>query len=335
MGEGGTPLVESLRIGPALSGVRLAFKLELSNPTGSYKDRFIAAELEHLLARGVRLCVATSSGNTGSSLAAYCARHAVACAIVVNADAPAGKLLPMEAHGARLLRVPGFASSAEVTEAVFADLRELAAGGRAALVVSAFRFCPVGMEGVKTIARELQAQAPGVDHVFVPVGGGGLFAAVSAEMRRIRPGTRVHAVQPNGCPTVLNAVRLSKTVESVESATRISGLSVPFDIDASLAVRLLREGGGEAFGVDDGEVFAAQREMLREEGIYCEPAGAAALAGARRAVAQGVVKPGEQCVCLVTGHGSKDTDSIRRHIAAPGAPVEPGGVKRALAEWMS
>lgn len=335
MGEGGTPLVESCRIGAKLLGARLAFKLEMVNPTGSYKDRFIAAELEHLLARGVRVCVATSSGNTGASLAAYCARYGLACAIVVNADAPAAKLLQMEAHGARLLRVTGFATSPEVTEAVFADLREFTDGGRAALVVSAFRYCPVGMEGVKAIAREIVAQAPDVAHVFAPVGGGGLFAAVSAEMRRNSPGARVHAVQPNGCPTVLNAVRLSKSVEPVESATRLSGLSVPFDIDASLAVRMLREGGGEAFGVDDTEVFEAQREMLREEGIYCEPAGAAALAGARRAVASGVVKPGERCVCLVTGHGSKDTASVQSHITPAGGPLAPDAVQQALREWIA
>src|SRR5437016_3081527 len=101
MGEGDTPLVESSSIGPRL-GIELKFKLEMCNPTGSYKDRFIAAQITGLLHRGARACLATSSGNTGASLAAYCARYGISCAIFVNEFAPSGKLQQMRAHGARI-----------------------------------------------------------------------------------------------------------------------------------------------------------------------------------------------------------------------------------------
>ena len=305
MGEGRTPLVESRR------HAGLYFKLESTNPSGSYKDRFVAAELTGVLASGRKVCVATSSGNTGSSLAAYCARYGIACVILVNATAPAGKLQQMLAHGATVIRIPDFVTSPEVTAAVFAELAVFTAESPAALVVSAFRYCPVGMAGVQEIARELVAQLPSVDHVFVPVGSGGLFAAISREMRAIRPAARVHAVQPLSCPTLWNAYRDgSETIVPVHATTRISGLSVPFDIDASLALRLLRDNGGQAFGVSDEEVFAAHREMLRTEGIYSEPAGAAALAGYRQAFTAGSVQPHETCVCLVTGHGFKDLASV-------------------------
>ena len=80
MGQGNTPLIQSSR-SPALF-----FKLENCNPSGSYKDRFVAAEVADILARGSRSCVATSSGNTGSSLAAYCARYGLRCLILVNQD---------------------------------------------------------------------------------------------------------------------------------------------------------------------------------------------------------------------------------------------------------
>ncbi|MBL8174748.1 MAG: pyridoxal-phosphate dependent enzyme [Bryobacterales bacterium] len=305
MGEGQTPLVGSRQL------AHLHFKLEQTNPSGSYKDRFIAAELSRVLLQGQRVCVATSSGNTGSSLAAYCARYDVRCAILVNADAPAGKLLQMQAHGAKVIRIAQFAASAAVTERVFAQLQEFTARGTASLVVSAFRYCPGGMQGVKAIAREIVQQFPGVRHVFVPVGGGGLFAAVSDEMQAIQPQTLVHAVQPEGCPTLWNAWRNGlDRIAPVESTTRISGLSVPFDIDAGLALRMLRQGGGQAFAVSDGEVFDAQRHLLRREGIYAEPAGAAALAGYRQACRNGAVREGEAAVCLVTGHGFKDPASI-------------------------
>jgi threonine synthase len=96
----------------------------------------------------------------------------------------------------------------------------------------------------------------------------------------------------------------------VESKTRVSGLAVPFDIDASLALRLLRENGGVGLAVSDENVFEAQRMLLEQEGIYCEPAGAAALAGAHLARLENVIEGGEPVVCLVTGHGFKDPDSI-------------------------
>lgn len=328
MGEGRTPLIASGRT------AGLYFKLETTNPSGSYKDRFIAAELSRVLLQGRRVCVATSSGNTGSSLAAYCARYDVACAILVNADAPAGKLLQMQAHGAKVIRIAEFVTSPEVTERVFAQLQEFTAHGPAALVVSAFRYCPGGMIGVKAIAREIVEQLPEADHVFVPVGSGGLFAAISEEMQAMRPETVVHAVQPEGCPTLWNAWRDGvDTITPVQSTTRISGLSVPFDIDASLALRLLRQGGGEAFGVSDEEVFGAQRDLLRLEGIYSEPAGAAALAGYRQARARGVVGDGERSVCVVTGHGFKDPLSMERAAQeVPGFTAHAGNLLDVLAE---
>ena len=115
LGEGGTPLVRSVRIGPRNGLEALYFKLESCNPSGSYKDRFVAAQVCGMLAGGVRSCLATSSGNTGSSLAAYCARYGIRCTVIVNENAPVGKLAQMQAHGARVIRVPGFAASSEIT----------------------------------------------------------------------------------------------------------------------------------------------------------------------------------------------------------------------------
>ncbi len=108
LGEGSTPLVRSRRIGPERGAEGLWFKLESSNPSGSYKDRFVAAEVTALLERGTRACVATSSGNTGAALAAYGARYGLRCLILVNHDAPSGKLTQMQAHGAQVIRIQDF-----------------------------------------------------------------------------------------------------------------------------------------------------------------------------------------------------------------------------------
>jgi threonine synthase len=306
------------------------FKLESCNPTGSYKDRFVAAEVARLLRNGSTACVATSSGNTGSSLAAYCARYGLRCAIVVNHGAPSGKLMQMQSHGAVLLRVRDFVSNPRVTQQVFADLHEFTTVHNAPLVVSAYRHCPSGMEGVESLGHELSGRA---DHVFVPVGGGGLYTAVA---RGLGTSARVHAVQPARCSTVAAAfARGDDEIRPVHSTTRISGLAVPFDIDASLALSHLRANGGYAFAVEDEEVFEMQALLLSEEGIYCEPAGAAALAGMRRALERGVIGRGESIACVVTGHGFKDLDSIAEAAALhPDHSVEPARLTLALRELL-
>ena len=304
LGEGRTPLVASRRIGPRFALADLAFKLETLNPTGSYKDRFIAAELAHLLARRARACVATSSGNTGSALAAYAARCGIRCLILANEHAPAGKLSQIRAHGAELVRVRGFGASPEATRAVFALLERLTPDGALPLVVSAYRYCPAGMAGVESLGRELVEQAGAAPrHVFVPVGGGGLYTAVCRGLGRRWP---VHAVQPEGCSTVVAAwQRGDDAIRPVNSTTRISGLSVPFDIDGSLALAGLRACGGTAVAVTDEEIYAAQRLLAQLEGILAEPAGAAALAGLLKLVEQGRLDRREPSICLVTGSGDR------------------------------
>jgi len=305
MGEGGTPLIPSI-LSPGLS-----FKLECCNPSGSYKDRFIAAEVSRLLAAKARACVATSSGNTGSALAAYCARYAIRAVILVNQDAPAGKLAQMQAHGAQVVRIPEFVSNPSVTAEVFGVLTQFSENCGVPLVVSAFHYCPEGMKGVESIAGELAPHQP--DHVFVPVGGGGLYSAVVQGFQSLGgPMPRVHAVQPSGCLTVVASYqRGDNEIRPVQSTTRVSGLSVPTDIDATRALGLLKICGGTGIAVTDEQVYAAQQLLLEREGVYAEPAGATAFAGWQQAMAAGVVKETESSVCLVTGHGFKDPASVQ------------------------
>jgi threonine synthase len=296
----------------------LFFKLENCNPSGSYKDRFVAAQISHIMRNGVNRCVATSSGNTGSSLASYCARYGLACAIVVNENVPVGKLEQMQAYGARVLRVRKFVTSTEVTDAVYSTLTEMSRESGLSLVVSAYRYCPHGMAGVEQLSTELRRQLKEpIDHVFVPIGGGGLYCAVCKGFQRVAHRPQVHAVQPRGCATVVAALeRADGIVTPVDSTTAVSGLSVPFDIDATLALRYLRDYDGRGFAIDDEEILSMHRLMIRKEGILCEPAGATAAAALGRAVDRGVVQRNQTIICLVTGHGFKDPDSMRSAAAA-------------------
>src|SRR5262245_39261044 len=125
LGEGNTPLVRSRRIGPSVGLGNLFFKLEMINPTASYKDRFAAAAISHMKAAGQRRCVATSSGNTGSSLAAYCALAGIECLIAIVEGAPEGKLQQMLAYGAKLYRVRGFGVEPGIMADTFAVIEQL------------------------------------------------------------------------------------------------------------------------------------------------------------------------------------------------------------------
>jgi threonine synthase len=334
LGEGQTPLVRSRRIGPRLGFEQLYFKLESLNPTGSFKDRFVALEIADMLRNGQRVCLATSSGNTGSALAAYAARYERRCAIFVNEQTPEAKLQQMLAFGAHVYRVRRFGLSAEATRQTFEHVRRFALERGYRLIVSAFRYSPLGMQGVKTLAFEIADALPQMDHVFIPVGGGGLLVALWqgfdewARTGRMRRVPRLHAVQPSGCAPVVGAwQRGEERILPVQAQTEISGLAVPFDIDGSLVVAALRTSGGTGWAVPDEQIWEAQARLCREEGIYAEPAGAAALAGFLSAVREGVLRPEEVVVCLVTGHGFKDLAAVERLAAARAIPlIEPEAI---------
>ncbi|MBX3427132.1 MAG: pyridoxal-phosphate dependent enzyme [Pirellulales bacterium] len=313
LGEGDTATIASRRISAEVGLPHLWFKLESGNPTGSYKDRFAAAAISHMRETRKRRCVTTSSGNTGSALAAYCAAYGLDCHIAIVEGAPAGKLVQMLAYGAQLFRVRGFGFDPLVTERTFSTLEAIGRQQDASLQISAYRYSPDGMVGVQTISYELATQLDAIDHVFTPAGGGGLTWAVAKGFRDLvengclprMPG--IHCVQPEGNATITAPLRAGgQHAVAVQSKTRISGLQVPTVIDGDGAIAACRESAGTGFTVSDDEVFQAQRRMARSEGIFCEPAGAVALAGCLKALATGEIDATDSCVCLVTGSGFKD-----------------------------
>lgn len=312
LGEGGTPLVKSRHIGPQAGLEQLYFKLEQLNPTGSYKDRFAGLMVSLMLEHGETRCIATSSGNTGSALAAYCARYGVECHLFLNEHTPEGKLSQMQAYGARLYRVRGFGRSRAESEAIFDRLQTYSEEHSIPLVVSAYRYCPEGMEGVKTLAFELAEQPEAIDDVFVPVGGGGLLTATWRGFRELaEPAPRINAVQPVLNDTMITALREgAERARGVDTVTTISGLAVPQDIDATSALTAVRESGGGGYLVEDEEARQVQRSLMASEGLFVEPAAAVAVAGALRARAEGRLAADRRVVCVLTGHGFKDPEAV-------------------------
>jgi threonine synthase len=329
LGEGDTPLVRSRRIGPEVGAAELFFKVEGSNPTGSYKDRFAAAAVADMLASGKRYCIATSSGNTGAALAAYCAAAGIGCDIAAVETAPLEKLKQMMAYGARVYKVRGFGTDAAITQETF---ERIAARGKqpgVALEISAFVHSPRGMGGVQTIAYELIEQMHGgIDDVFVPAGGGGLTLAIARALQSsgAAPPPRVHCVQPEGNATIAHPLRDGASrARAVTCTTQISGLQVPTVLDGDDVIAACRASGGNGFLVTDEQVWLAQARLAREEGIFCEPAAAVSVAGALAAIESGQVEKRSRMICIVTGSGFKDSAALDRMLRGVLCPtVEPG-----------
>lgn len=314
MGEGTTPLVKSRRLGVELGLNNLYFKLESLNPTGSYKDRFAAMAVSGQLASDARFCLATSSGNTGASLAAYSALAGIPCHIVVVDGAPAGKLKQMQAYGAHLWMLKDFGIDERVTQNAFEGLKGMAIDFNTKVQISAYAYSPFGMQGVQSIAYEIAEELPDVQHVFVPAGGGGLTLAVARGFERWTDHNndfqlpRVHCVQPEGNDTIASTLRhgADQCHSIPKSTTSISGLQVPSIIDGDQVIKTCRRSGGNGFVVTDRDVFELQKQLALHEGIFCEPAASVALAAARVAMQNAEIHKDDVVVCLVTGHGFKD-----------------------------
>jgi threonine synthase len=313
LGEGGTPLIRSRRIGPDVGLTKLYFKLESSNPTGSYKDRFAAAAVSHLLARGTAHCLATSSGNTGAALAAACAVAGIPLHLAIVEPAPDDKLRQMLGYGARLQRIRGFGLDPNTTAETFAHLQLLGNRPGWSLEVSAYSVSPHGMRGVETIAHELDEELDSrIDHVFLPSGGGGLCLAVARGFDHCQASPAIHCVQPEGNNTIAGPLREGRDHgrRADPCTTKISGLQVPNLLDANQVIAACRASGGNGHLVTDAAIYELQQRLAREEGIFSEPAGAVALAGALHAAARGEIDRDAPIVCVVTGSGFKDGASL-------------------------
>jgi threonine synthase len=311
LGEGNTPLIRSRTIGPALGLRNLYFKLENLNPTGSYKDRFAAALVSEMVDLGQTHCIATSSGNTGAALAAYCAAARIKCVIVVVDGAPVPKLKQMQLYGASLLMIHGFGKSAGVTDQVMVHLQKVSSQLGLPLPISAYRFCPTGMAGVESVAHEILDVLPDAVEIFVPAGGGGLTLAVARGVMAKGRLAKVHCIQPDGNDTIATSLRAGAPASGVaHSTTRISGLQVANVLDGNEVISACQQLGGTGQIISDTAALHWHKELAFREGIFCEPAGAVALAGVERAVLNGEIDTDANIVCLVTGSGFKDMATV-------------------------
>jgi threonine synthase len=301
LGEGWTPLIPA----PALServGADVWLKVEGANPTGSFKDRGMTVAVSAAIRDGQRAVVCASTGNTAASAAAYAARAGLRGAVIVpEGKIATGKLAQALMHGARVIALRGnFDQALEL-------VRQLVQRQPIALVNSVN---PFRIEGQKTAAFEVCDQlgeAP--DVLCIPVGNAGNITAWWKGFGEYEAAPALHGYQAAGAAPLVSGRRVEDP-ETVASAIRI-GNPARWE-EAMSAVTSSR---GEIRAVSDDEILDAYSFLGSREGVFCEPASAASVAGLLKYGASGRV------VCVLTGHGLKDPQTALGR-AAPVVPCE-------------
>ena len=298
LGEGGTPLVASKRLVSELGCKALYFKLEGSNPTGSFKDRGMAVAIAKALESKRTRIICASTGNTSASAAAYGARYGLETIVVVPAGEIAiGKLAQAMAYGARIFAVEGFDVALKL-------VRELVENLDIELVNSVN---PNRIEGQKTAAFEIVDDLEGSpDIVCIPVGNAGNITAYWQGFQEYRQANlcstvpRMMGFQAAGAAPIVNRRRVEDP-QTLATAIRIGNPA-----SWKRAERARDESGGMIEAVTDEEIIAAYLTVARTEGVFCEPASAASVAGLLRLPDLGVDLTDKTVVCIITGNGLKD-----------------------------
>ena len=322
--EGDTPLVPLPRLAAELGGgFELFAKFEGLNPTGSFKDRGMTVAIGEAAGRGAQAVICASTGNTAASAAAYAARAGLRCIVLIpEGKVAAGKLAGAVAYGAQVIQVAGSFDEA------LALVVEITRKFPIALVNS---LNPYRLEGQKTAAFEIcEALGRAPDLVCLPVGNAGNITAYWMGFRQLqaREGCglpRLLGVQAAGAAPLVTGRPVEKP-ETVATAIRIGKPA-----RGEQALEAAQESGGVIVAVSDEQILAMQRR-LASEGLWVEPASAAGLAGLAAEVQAGRLElRGQQVVGVCTGHGLKDPDIIRQHMAAPVLlPPEIGALEEAI-----
>ena len=316
LGEGSTPLVRSQSIGDSLGCRDLYFKLEGCNPTGSFKDRGMVMAIAKALEAGKKRIICASTGNTSAAAAAYGARYQLETIVLVPAGEIAlGKLAQAMAYGARILAVNGSFDDALNAVRSIVEIMDIE-------LVNSVN--PYRIEGQKTGAFEIVdelGEAP--DMLCIPVGNAGNITAYwkgfneYQALGRSETTPNMMGFQATGAAPIVRGEPVLKP-ETIATAIRIGN---PASWEKAEAAR--DESGGMIDMVDDNEIVDAYLRLARQEGIFCEPASSASVAGLIKLPELGVDLTGKTVVCILTGNGLKDPGTAEKRALIELEYVEP------------
>lgn len=321
--EGNTPLYRREAISAYVGLADLALKHEGENPTGSFKDRGMTVAVTQALRGGSRAVGCASTGNTSASMAAYAAQAGLpAFVFVPKGRVAAGKLAQSVAYGARTLLVRGD------FDACLRLVRE-AAGSLGITLLNSVN--PWRIEGQKTIVFEMLQQrgwdAP--DWIVLPAGNLGNTSAFGKALREakqlglISRVPRLAAIQAEGANPFYRSFRVGfKRRFRVRAETVATAIRIGDPASFERAAKAIGETRGVVAVVKDPEILDA-KAVVDGAGIGCEPASAAAVAGTRKLVAQGVIGRRDCVVAVLTGHILKDAETVMEYHGHPHGLANP------------
>src|SRR5919107_3111449 len=301
--EGSTPLVLAERLSERVSK-EVWLKLEGANPTGSFKDRGMTCAVSDAVRDGAEAVICASTGNTAASLAAYAARAGIRGAVIVpEGKIATGKLAQALMHGARVIALRGNFDEA------LKLVRELCQRHPIALVNSVN---PFRVEGQKTASFELLDELGELDALCITVGNAGNVTAYWKGFAERGAAPRLFGFQAEGAAPLVHGAPVAHP-ETIASAIRIGN---PARWEE--AIDAMRASRGVIRAVSDAQILDAYRFLAAAEGVFCEPASAAGVAGL---LAYGAGEA-ERVACVLTGHGLKDPQTALGH-AGSVVPCEP------------
>ena len=311
LGEGFTPLLRAASLGRKIGVPNLYIKDEGLNPTGSFKARGMSAAISRAVELGASAIAIPSAGNAGGATAAYAARAGLPAHIFMPKDVPKANYIECKVLGAHV----------ELVDGLISDCGKIVASRKEAegwFDISTLKE-PYRVEGKKTMGYELAEQfdweLPEV--VIYPTGGGtGLIGMWKAfdEMERMgwigRERPRMISVQAAGCAPIVRAYRAgaSQAEPWRDAETVAAGLRVPAAVGDFLMLKAIRESGGCALSVTDGELMAATSQMAVAVGSFPAPEGAATLAALEKLIARNLIDERDRVVLFNTGTGLKYID---------------------------
>ncbi|MDX8389039.1 MAG: threonine synthase [Mariprofundaceae bacterium] len=309
--EGNTPLHESLNLRNAINPeLNIFLKFEGLNPTGSFKDRGMTMAVTQAYNAGSRKVICASTGNTSASAAAYAANSGMeAYVLIPDGKIALGKMSQGMRYGAKVIQIRGnFDEALQI-------VRDISADGSISLVNSVN---PYRIQGQKTAAFEIIDElgfAP--DYHALPVGNAGNITAYwmgykEYHQKRISQSLpKMLGFQAAGAAPIVNGAPVENP-ETIATAIRIGK---PASWQQAEAAR--DESNGCIKAVTDDEILQAYDMLASLEGVFCEPASAASVAGIIKLNKSGYFNPGDKIVCTLTGNGLKDPDTAMLGVATP------------------
>ena len=307
LNEGNTPLIKADNLAKKIGlECNLYLKFEGCNPTGSFKDRGMTMAVTKAKEAGAGAIICASTGNTSASAAAYGAKAGIKTFVLIpDGYIALGKLSQAMMYGAEIIAIQGnFDQALECVRAI-SDTHPIT-------LVNSVN--PYRIEGQKTGAFEIcDALGHAPDYHFIPVGNAGNITAYWKGYKEYKNAgvianlPRMMGYEAEGAAAIVRGERILKP-ETLATAIRIGN---PASWKQAEAAR--DESNGKIGCVNDEKIVEAYKMLAAAEGVLCEPASAASVAGLIQAHSQGLVKPGTDIVCILTGNGLKDPDNAIKY----------------------